>query len=421
MLAHDVTVVGAGAAGLMAALEASLGGARVLVLEKTPRAGTKILASGGTRCNLTTTLEPRAAARLFGKQGEQFLRGPFQAFSPQALRESFSEWGVPTKTAPLEKVFPVSGRARDVRDALLRVTTAAGAEVHYDTPLQNLAAPVDIGSTWTLQCADGLVLESKTVILASGGKSYPRTGTTGDGYGWLQRLGLPLTQPRPALVPLRSSAKWVQDLAGVSIQDCELFLQSENGQQTVRRRRPMLFTHRGLSGPGPMDLSGRISAMEDTPQVDLRADMLPDIARESLRDELLSLAAQPGRPSTAKLLKGKLPKRLVGPIFAACQLPIDLPAAALSRAQRHTLIETLKRLPLPVGGTLGYDQAEVTAGGLSLSALDPRTMQTHDHPNLFVCGELLDLDGPIGGLNFQAAFSTGFLAGRAAARSITRK
>ena len=146
MVAHEVIVVGAGAAGLMAALEAALGGARVLVIEKTPRAGTKILASGGTRCNLTTTLEPRLAARLFGKQGERFLRGPFQALSPQALRQSFSEWGVPTMTAPLEKVFPVSGRARDVRDALLRVTTAAGAEVRYDTPyrislLRKMAGP----------------------------------------------------------------------------------------------------------------------------------------------------------------------------------------------------------------------------------------------------------------------------------------
>lgn len=418
MTVHDVIVVGAGAAGLMAALEAALGGARVLVLEKTPRAGTKILASGGTHCNLTTTLGPGAAARLFGKQGDRFLRGPFQAFSPQALREAFSDWGVPTRSAPLEKIFPVSGRARDVRDALLRVTLAAGAEVRYDTPLLDLVRPEGSGSPWTLRCPGEETLQSRTVILAAGGKSYPRTGTTGDGYGWLQRLGLPLVEPRPSLVPLRSSAQWVQELAGLSLQDCELFLQEAKGSPPVRRRRPLLFTHRGLSGPGPMDLSGRISAMGDHPQVDLRADLLPDTDRESLRTELLALAAQPGRPSAARLLRGKVPRRLLGPIFAACGLPTDLPAAALTRAQRHGLIEAIKRLSLPVEGTLGYDQAEVTAGGLALSALDPRTMLVHNHEGLFICGELLDLDGPIGGLNFQSAFSTGYIAGRAAARSI---
>lgn len=158
--------------------------------------------------------------------------------------------------------------------------------------------------------------------------------------------------------------------------------------------------------------------MGDHPQVDLRADLLPDTDRESLRTELLALAAQPGRPSAARLLRGKVPRRLLGPIFAACGLPTDLPAAALTRAQRHGLIEAIKRLSLPVEGTLGYDQAEVTAGGLALSALDPRTMLVHNHEGLFICGELLDLDGPIGGLNFQSAFSTGYIAGRAAARSI---
>ncbi|HIF40079.1 MAG TPA: aminoacetone oxidase family FAD-binding enzyme [Planctomycetes bacterium] len=421
MTGHDVVVVGAGAAGLMAALEAARGGARVLVIEKTPRAGTKILASGGTHCNLTTTLEPRAAARLFGKQGERFLRGPFQALSPKALREAFSDWGVPTRSAPLEKIFPVSGRARDVRDALLQVTLAAGAEVRYDTPLLELVQQEGSGSSWTLRCPGDEDLEASAVILAAGGKSYPRTGTTGDGYGWLQSLGLPLVEPRPSLVPLRSNAHWVQELAGVSLPDCELFLQQAKGEPAARRRRPLLFTHRGLSGPGPMDLSGRISALGDHAQVDLRADLLPDIDRESLRDELLALAAQPGRPGATRLLKGKVPRRLLGPICAACDIGPDMAAAALTRAQRHGLIEAIKRLPLPVEGTLGYDQAEVTAGGLALDALDSRTMQVHGHEGLFVCGELLDLDGPIGGLNFQAAFSTGYMAGRAAARSFTGK
>ena len=421
MDAPDVIVVGAGPAGLMAALQAARRGSRVLVLEKTPRAGTKILASGGTRCNLTTTLGPRAAARLFGARGERFLRGPFQAFSPQALRDTFEEWGVPTRTAPMEKVFPVSGRARDVRDALLAATLAQGVEVLYDQGVLDIAAPSGDAAAWTLRTRGDQVLKAQRIILALGGKSYPRTGTTGDGYAWLKALDLPLVEPRPSLVPLRSSAQWVQALAGVSLQDCELFLRDDHGDLLARRRRPLLFTHLGISGPGPMDLSGRIAAMGENAKVRLRVDLLPDTTREVLRRELISLATQAGRPRAARLLRGRLPKRLLEPIFAASDLPLDLPAASLSRARRHGLIETLKGLPLPVQGTLGYDQAEVTAGGLDLSALDPRDMQVRARRGLYVCGEILDLDGPIGGLNFQAAFSTGYMAGLAAGNSIAGK
>ncbi len=414
----DVIVVGAGAAGLMAAHRASRLGARTLVLEKTPRAGTKILASGGTHCNLTTTLDGRAAARLFGPAGERFLRGPFQALSPSALRAEFETWGVPTRTAPMEKVFPISGRARDVRDALLDAVVAQHVVVRYDEQVGHILDPQSADAPWGVRTTGSETLLAQHLILAPGGKSYPLTGTTGDGYDWLKDLELPLVRPRPSLVPLSSEAQWVRDLAGVSLQDCELILSDSEGQVITRRRRPLLFTHRGLSGPGPMDLSGRIAAQDPQSPLRLRVDLLPDADRESLRTGLLELAARSGRPSAARLLRGLIPKRLVDPVFSAGSLPADVAAASLSRAQRHGLIETIKGLPLPVAGTLGYDQAEVTSGGLALSAVDPRNMQVRGRPRLYVCGELLDLDGPIGGLNFQSAFATGHMAGLAAGRSI---
>ncbi len=414
---QQVVIVGAGAAGLFAAIESASQGARVLVLEKTLRAGTKILASGGSHCNLTTTLGPREAARVFGSSSERFLRGPFQALTPQDVRDRFEEWGVPTREAPMEKVFPVSGRARDVRDALLTQARILGVRIQFDFDVAGVERPSSHSDPWRVVCSRGESVEAPSLILAAGGMSVPKSGTTGSGYGWLRDLGLRLVQPRPALVALHSTTEWVRDLAGMTLPDCELFLTDREGQIMARRRRPLLFTHQGLSGPGPMDLSGLVSAADDPRRLKLRVDLVPDSTRENLREEFFALAAKPGSPTLTRLMRGRVPKRLVGPVLAQAGVtPAGVAAAQVTKAQRHGLIESLKGLEIPIDGTLGFDTAEVTAGGLALDQVDRRSMGVRACPGLFVCGELLDVDGPIGGLNFQAAFATGMLAGRAAAK-----
>lgn len=428
MLEPEICVVGAGAAGLWAAARvARLAGDRperrgVLLLEKTPRTGTKVLASGGTRCNLTTTLDADRAARLFGPRGARFLRAAFRALPPEAVRGRFAEWGVETVEEPLEKVFPRSGSAREVRDALEREARAAGAAIRCGAGVAELAREEP---RWRLRLADGETVRCRSLLLCPGGRSYPRTGTTGDGYAWLADLGLPLVEPVPALVPLTSPAPWVHALTGIALQEVEARLVDPDGRVLGRRRRPVLFTHRGLSGPGAMDLSEPVAREEaaarsggrEPREHALLLDLAPERGWEDLRAELVAAAGRPGRPGLARALPIELPRRVLQRVAAQAGLEETGAAADLSKAARHRLIEALKGLAVPVGGTLGFDQAEVTAGGLALSSLDPRTLRVNGWPGLYAFGEVLDLAGPIGGLNFQSAFATAELAAAHAAGS----
>ncbi|QDU85038.1 putative FAD-binding dehydrogenase [Planctomycetes bacterium Pla163] len=406
-----VVVVGAGAAGLWAAWRSASLGARTLVVEKTPRTGTKVLASGGTHCNLTTTLEPEGALALFGDRGARFLARALWNLPPAAVRERFDEWGVPTVEAPLEKIFPQSGNARDVRDALERAVRSAGATIRTTAPVAALE-PAPFG--WHLVLEGGERIAAARVILCPGGRSYPRTGTTGDGYGWCTSLDLPLVEQVPALVPLTSPDAWARELTGIAVQEAEVRLVAPNGRTLGRRRRPVLFTHNGLSGPGPMDLSEPVARANGGLRIAI--DLFPDTEREELRDLLVSGASTRGAPKVARMLPAPLPARLRAAVFAAAGLEGDDPRCSeLDRATRHQLVESLKALHVRVDGTLGYDKAEVTAGGLDLRVVDPGTMAVRGRQGLFACGELLDVQGPIGGLNFQAAFATAELAGLAAA------
>jgi len=419
---HELVVVGAGAAGLWAAARAAELGRRVLLLEKTPRTGTKVLASGGTRCNLTTTLGPDEAARLFGPRGERFLRPAFRALPPRAVRARFEQLGVPTVEAPLEKVFPASQRARDVRDALERWALGAGVELRLAAGVRGLERA---GEAWRLALADGESLLARRLLLCPGGKSYARTGTTGDGYAWLATLGLPLVEPVPALVPLVSPAPWVHALAGIALQDVTVRLRGPEREELGARARPVVFTHQGLSGPGAMDLAEPVAREEALARRERRAprahalllDLLPGWTREALRAELLALAAAPGAPQLAGALASRteLARRLVERALAHAGLAPELRANALARPARHALVEALKALAVPVTGTRGFELAEVTAGGLALEALDARTLRVNGLPELWAFGELIDVQGPIGGLNFQAAFATAELAARSAA------
>lgn len=413
----DVLVVGAGAAGLWAAWRAASLGARTLVLEKTPRTGTKVLASGGTRCNLTTTLEPDDALALFGPRGAAFLSSAFWNLPPAAVRARFAKWGVATVQAPLEKIFPASGRARDVRDALEAAARGAGARMRLAAPVAAIEPAAN--GAWCAVLAGGERLCARRVVLCPGGRSYPLTGTTGDGYSWCRALDLPIVEPVPALVPLHSPDGWARALTGIAVQNTEVRLVSGNGRVLGTRRRPLLFTHEGLSGPGPMDVSEHVAravAKDLAAPLRLTLDLVPDVGRDALRALFVDAASRPKRPRLSRVVPVALPARLRAALCERAGIDGDDPRCAeLSKGARHELVEALKALPIAVDGTLGYDRAEVTAGGLDLRAVDPRTMAVRGRPGLFVCGELLDVQGPIGGLNFQAAFATAELAGAAAA------
>ena len=412
----DVIVVGAGAAGLWAAGTAGALGRSVLVVEKTARAGSKVLASGGTRCNLTTTLGPDEAARLFGA-GERFIQPALRALPPAEVRARFHAMGVPTVEEPdLEKVFPASQRAIDVRDALYERARVAGAGFLFESPVHHVAPEAD---EWVVTLLDR-TLRCRKLLLCPGGKSYPATGTTGDGYAWLWELGLTQVTPVPALVPLTSDAEWVTELAGIALQETEVRLHDPSDRIVARRARPVLFTHHGLSGPGAMDLSSHVARAALAGPVrgwTVAIDTLPHRGQEDLRQALVDGSRAPGGPHLARVLGEALPARLMAAVCRQAGLSGENPPLhQVDRSARNRLVDALKGLRVPVSGTLGWDKAEVTAGGLALDEVSRTTMAVKRHPGLYAFGELLDLSGPIGGLNFQAAFATADLAARDACR-----
>ena len=406
----DVVVVGAGAAGLLAAARAAERGRRVLLLEKNRKPGVKILMSGGTRCNLTHATDARGIVAAYGPPG-RFLHSALAALSPADLVELIEAEGVPTKVEPTGKIFPASDRALDVLNALLRRLERSGATLARAEPLRELER-ADGGFRLT---TPHRTLLAERVILTTGGQSYPGCGTTGDGYRWAAQLGHTIIPPRPALVPVTVSAPWVHALQGITVPDVTLRVVDAAGACLARDRGSFLFTHFGLSGPVVLNVSRAVSGHSDPRTLALEADFLPALAEPALAELLRRESAAAGKKPLAGVLSAHIPRRLAEALLEQAGLPADRKAAALSRVERAALVRAVKQQRIPVTGTLGFKKAEVTAGGIALAEVDSRTMASQRVPGLYLAGEVLDLDGPIGGYNFQAAFSTGWLAGTKAA------
>jgi predicted Rossmann fold flavoprotein len=252
------------------------------------------------------------------------------------------------------------------------------------------------------------------VILTTGGKSYPGSGTTGDGYDFTARLGHTIVPPRPALVPLTVAGPWVAGLRGVTIPDAVVRI-LDNERCLAQRRGSLLFAHFGLSGPVVLDVSRVVSGHPKPHTLLVELDLLPAVDKAELEEFLRQEAVSSGKKQLAGVLSTHLPRRLCEAILTHVGMPVERKAAALSRAERADLVRGVKQLQLRSAGTLGFGKAEVTAGGVTLDEVDSRNLRSKIVPDLFIAGEVLDLDGPIGGYNFQAAFSTGWLAGTAAA------
>lgn len=403
-----VVVIGAGAAGMMAAHAAASQHASVVLLEKNNKTGVKILMSGGTRCNLTHNTDARGIAEAFG-HAKRFLQPSLGGFPPKAVVEFFESAGVATKVESTGKVFPVSNRAVQVRDALHGFAVDAGVEIQTGAGVTGIRPD---GQKWLVETEDSVITTDR-VIVTTGGKSWPGCGTTGDAYAWMTELGHAIERTRPALVPLLGGEQWMKDLSGLVVDDSIVTVLPVSGKQKslAQRRGSLLFTHFGFSGPAAMDVSGAITAAAAFDQVHMIADLVPHCSEEELK-AALSERQDGGRAKVSSLLSMWLPNRLANGIIT--QLGQDARLAELSKAARNRLMQNLKRMQLPVRGTRGFEKAEVTAGGVRLDQVDPRTLESRMHKGLFIAGELLDVDGPIGGYNFQAAFSTGRAAGIAA-------
>jgi predicted Rossmann fold flavoprotein len=405
----DVVVIGAGAAGLLAAARAAELGRRTLLLEKNRRPGVKILMSGGTRCNLTHATDNHGIVEAFGPHG-RFLHSCLAALGVQDLIDLFEAEGVATKVEETGKVFPVSNKATDVLDALLRRLHHSGATLALGEPVLDLR-PSEAGLAVT---TPQRLVRGKRVILTTGGQSYPGSGTTGDGYAFAARLGHTVVPPRPALVPVRVAASWVAGLRGITIPD--VGVRVLDGEKILAvRRGSLLLAHFGLSGPVILDVSRAISGHPSAATLGLELDLVPSRTAADLDELLRTESLASGKKQLAGILPDALPHRLSETLVVLVGLPVERKAAALSKVDRAKLVQALKRQRLAVTGTLGFEKAEVTAGGIALDEVDSRSLRSKRMPSLFIAGEVLDLDGPIGGYNFQAAFSTGWLAATKAA------
>ncbi len=410
----DVVVIGAGAAGLVAAERAAARGRRTLLLEKNRRPGVKILMSGGTRCNLTQATDRAGIVEAFGPQG-RFLHSALAQLSPQDLVALVENEGVATKVEVTGKIFPVSNRATDILAAFVARLERTPCEWAGEEPVLDIEVLEEaIGGGFRLRTTKRTTTTAK-LIITSGGKSYPGCGTSGDGYAWAEQLGHGVAATRPALTPITSNDRWLHELKGVTIDDVSITLVNPQGEtkrqwQVDQRRDSFLFTHFGLSGPAILDISRAVSERPEVPW-ELSCDFLPQLGEAEVEAHLKQAAAMQGKRQVAMLLPEAVPRRLAEALVQQAKLAPELRGSELSKSGRARLVELIKHTSVRVSGTLGFKKAEVTAGGVRLDEVDSSTMQSKRVPNLYWAGEVLDLDGPIGGYNFQAAFSTGWLAG----------
>ena len=409
-----VVVIGAGAAGLMAALFAARAGAPVVLVEGTPDGGRKILISGGGRCNILPSVV--TPARYVTDSSPNTLRKLLLAWP---LREQIPffehELGMPLELeAESGKLFPSSHKARDVRDTLVRGVREAGARIFFGTrvtdvaPMHTLADPPgDPGARWRVTLAGAPALEASAVVLATGGLSVPATGSDGFGLELAKRLGLEVHPTYPALTPLTADPHPHVDLAGVSL---EVTIRVPDARPSFETTGGFLFTHRGWSGPTVLDASHL--AIRGTGGGG-RRELL--VQWTGLDAAAWDTRLGPGSGTVRTALAADLPRRLADRLLDEARVDADTPLAQLRRDDRRALVETLSAYPLPWTGDEGYKKAEVTGGGVSLAAVDPKTLESRAHPGLHLCGEVLDAFGPIGGHNFLWAWSTGRTAGSAAA------
>jgi predicted Rossmann fold flavoprotein len=419
----DVAVVGGGAAGLMAAIWAArtAPAKRVLLLESAPKPGAKILISGGGRCNVTNA---EVSTRDFAGSSPPAIAKVLRRFDVPETRRFFRDFGVELKEEPRGKLFPVGDRARTVLDALLAALAAAGAVLVSAARVEAIArippGGADRAGSFRIAGPFGTVTAPR-LVLATGGMSLPETGSDGHGYALARALGHTTTASIfPALVPLLLPRDhFLVALRGVSV-EAMLTLRSARGRRLRTDRGPLLFTHFGLSGPAVLDASRYfLSARRADPEVELRVSLWPDKTTSDLDRELQGL-----RPAQALAhLRRELPERLARALLVAAgaEAGPDLPSAPaepLRREMRQALARAVTDLALPISGDRGFRFAEVTAGGVPLSEVNLATMESRRSPGLYLCGEILDVDGRIGGFNFQWAWASGYTAGMAAARSL---
>lgn len=401
---YQVVIIGAGPAGIMAAIQSAGRGAQTLLLEKNDRIGSKLLITGGGRCNLTNTRE--LSDFIASYRNGDFLRNSFAQFFNQDLMDFFEEKGLKFVTEEGGLVFPASQSAREVVDFLLARLKQNKVELRLKSPVLNVEKKDNL---FEITVAEGQITAEK-VIVATGGKSYPQTGSNGDGYVIAAQFGHTVSNLRPSLCGIALQEKWLEKWQGISWGRTTLKLMwkdkrlgSESGE--------IIFTHFGISGPAALNLSRILADVEDKRAARLLVDFVPHLTAEALETWLINGFVRHGRMIIKNILNGLVRARIAEEMISLAGIPKTKTGSSVTVEERKALVSLLKEFPLTVKGLLPIEEAMVTRGGVNPKEINPRTMESKIVPGLFLVGEVIDVDGKTGGFNLQAAFSTGFAAG----------
>jgi predicted Rossmann fold flavoprotein len=410
----DVVVVGGGPAGLMAAGTAAKSGKnlKVLLLEKNDSLGKKLLITGGGRSNITNEeFDQRTLLSKF-KESDKFLFSAFSQFDVRSTLDFFHSRGMETKTEALGRVFPLSNTARSVYEVLVKYVKEGGVEVSSRSPVIEFL--VEDGKITGVRLKNKKEILAKQIILATGGFSHPETGSTGDGAEMLKKIGHTVEPPSTALVPITTSDAWSHKISGISLQNVKITLYQNEVKQYMSTGK-LLFTHQGLSGPGILNASSEIGELLKYGEVVLELDIVPHFSYDTLNAKLQEIFKTHSNKKLKNALDDLVPGALIEPLSEISNINFDTFCNSVSREDRLKLVKLLKHIKTHPTSLLGTDKAIITSGGVVLEEIDFKTMQSRLYPNLYIVGDLLNIDRPSGGYSLQLCWTTGFVAGKSAA------
>ncbi len=406
---YDVVIIGGGPAGLMAAGRAGELGARVILLEKNINLGTKLLITGNGRCNITNkSLDKNSLIDKFGRNGK-FLLSSFSRFGTSETIEFFEKIGVVLKVEENGKIFPKSDRSKDVLNALIAYNDKFNVCVRSNSKVKEVVRREKKIEKAILE--NGEEISGNNFVICTGGVSYPATGSTGDGYKWLKKLGHTIIEPLPSLTPIIIRESFIKELEGLSLKDVEINVY-KNNKKIDSKLGDLMFTSDGLSGPATIDLSRKIGK-ELPEKINIKIDFVPKLNFIELDKKIQECFNAASHKILKNSLDNFLPRRIFSIIAKLSKVDSDKKVNLISREERKRIVHLIKEFDLEVQKLAGFDKAVITSGGVKLSEVDPKTMRSKIVENLYLAGEILDLDGPTGGYNLQVCWSTGFAAGEA--------
>nr|WP_249308422.1 NAD(P)/FAD-dependent oxidoreductase [Lederbergia citrea] len=414
---YDVIIIGGGPSGLMASIAAAENKAKVLLIDKGNKLGRKLAISGGGRCNVTNRLPIDEIIRHIPGNG-RFLYGAFSVFNNEDIIRFFENLGIELKEEDHGRMFPVSDRAQSVVDALLTRMEELGVEVRVNSPVKDVLYHEH--QTAGVLLESGEKISSNAVVIASGGKSVPHTGSTGDGFPWAEAAGHTIAELFPTEVPVTSEEPFIKEktLQGLSLRDVSLSVLNPKGKPLITHRMDMIFTHFGISGPAVLRCSQFVVKAQkkwDLDEVTVSLDALPDRQQEELFQELQKTMKEDAKKAVKNAIKGIVPERYLLFLLERSNIDPSALCASISAEKLRRFTESCKQFRFAVNGTLPLEKAFVTGGGVSVKEIEPKTMASKLMSGLYFCGEVLDIYGYTGGYNITSALITGRLAGSSAA------